>query len=523
MHHNIAAYQAAVKRHVTVVIPWHGQEEDLLRAAIRTLPKGIRLIVAKNAGKHEMATALNEALSMVTTKYVFLMGADDIIARDTLWRLWEAAIGYDGSYPRMIGFGAERFKFSAEPWCPLRIQDSNICGIVLIKTSVLRAVNGWRDEPIEDWDLMYRIGQAGYRLAPAPLARYGYRQKHHGLHRTTVREAQKLGLTWADVAPYKERVPVPAVFYLWRLDGTGYVRCELGARAAHGVCRLGFDKRDAHEAPAWVFQFPNKDAQEYWDLAAKMGKRRIIDVDDNYLSPELGAVVGAYHPENGVLWAERQESHRRMVEEADGIICATPALVEAYHDVNPNVTLCANSVDPADWKRATKKRKIVGVVLSRNHIGDAPLVENALRAASREPGWEVQVVGHDPDWDFAYTHISYTPSVASYRRVLSRWSVCLAPVIENDVTRCKSDLRWLEATMAGAALVCSDVEAYRVVPFGCAYKVDDKYAFDDATIALLRNHATRRLMLRDSMFHVKQNRLVSDDRLRSRYNAALGC
>ena len=122
MHHNIAAYEAAVRRHVTVLIPWHGREEDLLREALRSLPRGVNVIIAKNAGKHEMATAVNAALAAVKTKYVFFMGADDVVDSETLWRLWEAAIDYDGAYPWMLGFGDRRFRFPAEPWSALRIQ-----------------------------------------------------------------------------------------------------------------------------------------------------------------------------------------------------------------------------------------------------------------------------------------------------------------------------------------------------------------------------------------------------------------
>ena len=521
MHHNIAAYKAAVLRHVTVLIPWHGENEDLLREALRTLPPGINIIIAKNAGKHEMATALNQSLTLVKTKYTFCMGSDDVLDKDTLWKLWEAAIDYDGAYPWMLGFGAQRFRFGAEPWSVPRIQDANVCGVFLIKTKALRAVGGWRDVVVEDWDLMYRVAKAGYRLAPAPLARYGYRQRLDGLHRSTVNAAQQMQMTWQDLAPYEQRDEVPAVFYEWKLDGTGYVRCELPARTTGSACRISIDTRDAHEARSWVFQYPNDDAREIWEMAARMGKRRVIDVDDNYLSPELGAVVGEYHKENGALWAERQASHRRMVEEADYVICATPALAEVYGAVTPRVVVCENTVDPADWVKRQKKKRIVGVVLSTNHLSHMDMVKDAMRAASKIKGVEVQVVGLDPDWDFPYTHIGFTPGVPAYRRVISKWSVGLAPIVDNDVTRCKSDLKWLEFTMSGAALVASDVEAYKRVPNDALLRAVNAAEFTDATLELLRDESMRRRLIRTSMFHVEQDRLVGNESLRSRYNTAL--
>ena len=521
MHNDIAAHKANVLRHVTVVMPWGGEKEHLLKDAIRSLPRGIRVVIAKNAGKHEMAAAFNAAIESVRTKYTFIMGADDVIDSKTLWRLWEAAIGADGAYPWMLVFGDRRYRTIAEAWCPRRLQDANLCGVMLVKTDAIRSVGGYRSVPIEDWDLTYRLAKAGYRLNPAPLARYGYRQQHDGLHKTTLREANRLGMFWADLAPYETRVEVPAVFYEWSLDGTGYVRCELASRTTKSVVRTSLDQRDKHQAESWVFQYPNSDAQEFWDKAKELGKRRIVDVDDNYVSPELERVVREFHPENAEKWAERQESHRRMVREADGVICATFALADVYRELNKNVIVCENTVDPSDWNYSSSKKKIVGVVLSRNHLKDIPLVEEACRAASRMKGVEVQVIGLDPDWDFSYTSFGFTPSISSYRRILSRWSIGLAPVIDNDVTRCKSDLKWLEFTMSKAVLVASDSEAYKRVPDDCIMRATNAGEFKDRVVSLLRDESRRKQLLRASTLHVKQNRLVGNESLRNRYNTLL--
>jgi hypothetical protein len=392
-----------------------------------------------------------------------------------------------------------------------------IRGCLVLGCSVL----GFRDVPIEDWDLTYRIAKAGFRLNPAPLARYGYRQRDDGLHRSTVREAGKLGMSWADLAPYDQREDVPAVFYEWKMDGTGYVRCELASRTTDSIVRIGFDTQDDHQANAWVYQYPNKDAQEFWDLGAKLGKKRVIDVDDNYLSRDLREIVGRYHKKNGEMWGDRQESHKRMVREADSIICATPALVELYSELNSNVVLCENTVDPADWPKPSSRKKIVGCVLSTNHLDDLHLVEDAMRYASMNDV-EVQVVGLDPEWDFSYTHIGFTPGVAAYRRVLSKWSIGLAPVVDNDVTRCKSDLKWLEFTMSGAAFVASDSEAYKLVPDDSIIRVDGADGFVCAVRDLLHNESDRKCLIRRSMFHVKRDRMVGNESLRSRYTKALG-
>jgi hypothetical protein len=94
-------------------------------------------------------------------------------------------------------------------------------------------------------------------------------------------------------------------------------------------------------------------------------------------------------------------------------------------------------------------------------------------------------------------------------------------VIDNDVTRCKSDLKWLEFTMSGAALVASGVEAYKLVPDDSIIRADSADGFTDAVLGLLRDESERKRMIRRSMFHVKQNRLVCNESLQRRYTTAL--
>jgi hypothetical protein len=195
-------------------------------------------------------------------------------------------------------------------------------------------------------------------------------------------------------------------------------------------------------------------------------------------------------------------------------------LAEVYSEYNENIVICENTVDPIDWPKPNHRKKIVGCVLSTNHMDDFHLVEDAMRYASMV-GAEVQVVGLDPDWDFAYTHFGFTPSIAAYRRVLSRWSIGVAPVVDNDVTRCKSDLKWLEFTMSGAALVASDSEAYKLVPDDCVIRCDGAEGFAGAVGDLLHDEQERRRMVRASAAHVRKYRCVGNESLRSRYNTAL--
>jgi hypothetical protein len=75
--------------------------------------------------------------------------------------------------------------------------------------------------------------------------------------------------------------------------------------------------------------------------------------------------------------------------------------------------------------------------------------------------------------------------------------------------------------MSGAALVASNVEAYKLVPDDSIIRVDGADGFTGAVLGLLRDESKRKRMIRRSMFHVKQSRLVGDESLRKRYTTAL--
>lgn len=75
--------------------------------------------------------------------------------------------------------------------------------------------------------------------------------------------------------------------------------------------------------------------------------------------------------------------------------------------------------------------------------------------------------------------------------------------------------------MSGAALVASDSEAYKRIPDDSIIRVSGADGFCGAVAELLGNEAERKRMIRRSMFHVKRDRLVGNESLRSRYTKAL--
>ena len=167
-----------------------------------------------------------------------------------------------------------------------------------------------------------------------------------------------------------------------------------------------------------------------------------------------------------------QPAHNEYVRRCDAVFCATPHLADVYSNLNENVFVLRNSVLESDWRRVRKPDESgkvrIGWAAGSQHAPDAPLVAEALRRVSkRHPEVEVVLVGNfTPDWDFEYTKVGFTPSLAVYRQVMSTFDISLGPIRPHVMGRGKSDLKWLDSSMAGAAFVGSKCEPYDTIKHG---------------------------------------------------------
>jgi hypothetical protein len=76
------------------------------------------------------------------------------------------------------------------------------------------------------------------------------------------------------------------------------------------------------------------------------------------------------------------------------------------------------------------------------------------------------MIGLDPEWDFAYTHYPYTRSMQHYRDLISILDIGLAPLHASRMNDGKSDLKWLDYTMAGVATIASKQPAFATIKHG---------------------------------------------------------
>lgn len=243
---------------------------------------------------------------------------------------------------------------------------------------------------------------------------------------------QALALAFKDLRPHGDRFVMP------RQQGGTAIWCYPG-NAARGIVMAGMQAG---------------------------GFRVLIEVDDNYL------ISHAKPPGAHTDWVAKvnkddvvsTQAHRRLAEFVDGIIVTTEELARAYREVNDHVYVCPNSVELQDWDEPEKPAGGVlriGYAASHSHWYDANDVYRALSWAAVQPQVEVVMLGLKVPWDsFPYRTLPWTNDLAVYRRSLQALDVGLCPLRPSPWALCKSDIKALEYSMAGAATVVSRTEPY---------------------------------------------------------------
>jgi glycosyltransferase involved in cell wall biosynthesis len=206
------------------------------------------------------------------------------------------------------------------------------------------------------------------------------------------------------------------------------------------------------------------------------GHRVICEVDDNFLSP---ANQNIFMRQTKDYDQVGRGLHMRTYMTMDAVICSTPILRDTYYRTfkkefgkAPELYVARNHVDPDDWVGRTplietpKQRIRVGWAGSHQHVWDLRLAAPALHLA-QEMGAELVLIGldpamHDKDWRTFlgnYTHIPWLPPEEYHRRTINL-DIGIVPLVMNQHTLGKSDVKMLEYAMSGAAIVGQNNPVY---------------------------------------------------------------
>lgn len=190
----------------------------------------------------------------------------------------------------------------------------------------------------------------------------------------------------------------------------------------------------------------------------------LLDIDDNIfsISPYLSASA-AYHP-NG----EPMKIHEEIAKYVDGIIVSTPRLAEIYKKYN-KVWVVPNGIKYILDKKPHDGVNI-GYLVSASHLENAQIIEAAV----------IRILMKYSNVKFFYTkafqgfmdsvpeqikpQVNYLPffPLNDYLKYVNNLNldIGLAPLMDNEFNRCKSNIRVLEYWQNKSAVIASPLDEY---------------------------------------------------------------
>ncbi len=238
----------------------------------------------------------------------------------------------------------------------------------------------------------------------------------------------------------------------------------------------------------WVHGIQEDSVVAYLEARRDAGSRIVWDLDDDYWSfPRC--------EEEQWKWIEERLPAQEVLRDlADLLVVSTPRLAHAL-PLPKKTIVCPNLVEPFDPAMPARYGGPVRVLVAGSYVHDktidAMLTQPILRL-SRELRGQAEFIflGGCPDRLRSFVTVLDRVLFDDYWQTLQDIGpdIWLVPMISDAYMDCKTPLKWLEGTQVGAAVIASDVPAYRMI----RHNVDGKLATNwEEEICNLLSHQDR--------------------------------
>jgi O-antigen biosynthesis protein len=225
----------------------------------------------------------------------------------------------------------------------------------------------------------------------------------------------------------------------------------------------------------------------------QMGKKIVFDNDDTYKIDKSHAFYGL--DEKGFKENTKfiNTLINNFIRNSDLITCSTECLAKEYRELNPNVKVLPNLVNPDDWDDPIRNEddKIrIGVVGSTAYYHDFRIVEDVLTALDKDPRVQLVLFGlhgkkqretnkkvsevHKREYSFWDTlkNVEQAPwcAMENYFNTLNelKLDIMMIPRVNSYFNKCKSNIKFLEASMLEIPVITNHFK-------GTPYEVDGDY------------------------------------------------
>ena len=265
----------------------------------------------------------------------------------------------------------------------------------------------------------------------------------------------------------------------------------------------------------WMQLHNSKSLELFKSVKDYYRKPTFMDMDDDIFNIQSDNIASnVYYP--GSPFSAVAAEQMRL---SDGLVVSTPHLAEVYKKYNKTIHVIPNTIDLNLWRvhpprsrRSFKSKDIViGWVGGGSHIADLKMIERPLFQIFKEwPNVKFACLhGCPPEWrrlpqvvcPMEERNGKLLPefrAVNEYPAWVTkhRFDIGIAPLVDNDFNRAKSNLRWLEYSIQGIPTVYSPVThfAESIDPFVTGYPAETEDQWYNALKKLIIDEAYRQSM-----------------------------
>lgn len=243
-------------------------------------------------------------------------------------------------------------------------------------------------------------------------------------------------------------------------------------------------------------------------LARAAGIPVIFHIDDDLLAVPASLGASKFKAYNS---PERLQALRDNIEGSDLLYVSTAELAKRFHEHGIRAPIvagdvyCAVAMDEIGALTAPATGPVIGYMGTAGHAADLAMIMPAVcEVMECVSGLQFEVFGTikmPSELDRFGSRVRHIPPVPDYAHFLPflrslGWWVGLAPLEDNIFNRCKADTKWVEYSLAGMAVVASDLPVYhRACAQGAGVLAKTNHDWRQSIMALLDQPADRAEMI----------------------------
>jgi glycosyltransferase involved in cell wall biosynthesis len=257
--------------------------------------------------------------------------------------------------------------------------------------------------------------------------------------------------------------------------------------------------------------------QEWIRLARDVNLPVIFHIDDDLLAVPESLGASKFKAYNS---PERLQALRDNIEGSDLLYVSTAELEKRFREhgiaapIVAGDVYCAVAQDEIGALTAPATGPVIGYMGTAGHSADLLMVMPAIcEVMDLIPSLQFEVFGTikmPVELERFGNRARHIPPVPDYTQFLPflrslGWWIGLAPLEDNSFNRCKADTKWVEYSLAGMAVVASDLPVYhRACADGAGILASSHVQWSDALQQLIYRPNVRQRMVQASQAKLRQ-------------------